>query len=58
MKGDHHDFNNCDAFDGHTDYTFPKALIHLHMSLGPVGTLWTGRRNDFKVDEMHVYVKV
>ena len=49
LNGDRNDFNNVDAFGGHIDYTFPQALLHLHMSLGPVGTLWTGRRNDFEV---------
>ena len=49
LNGDRNDFNNVDAFGGHIDYTFPQALVHLHMSLGPVGTVWIGRRNDFEV---------
>ena len=49
VNGDRNDFNDVDAFAGHIDYTFPQALVHLYMRLGPVGTLWIGRRSDFHV---------
>ena len=48
LHGNHNDFINVDALAGQIDHTFPQALLHLHMSLGPVGTLWIGRRNDFQ----------